>query len=564
MRNHTDGRSICSGMNRPRLLNSAGCRYGALFVVVTGVLFAAGRVGRSQQTTELHDSKGGDGAVATLAQAQDAAGSMRATVRQADRFEQRLLVPVGSDTVIDLNNPLVRASVSQPQIAEVKIVVPTQVIITGKGTGSTLVILTDEAGGQLEMNVVVEPPQVAELRALIHEVAPAARVDVRLVRDSVVLAGDVPDVDTSERIVEIASIYAEPEKIKNQMKVVGAQQVLLRCTVAEVSKSAVRRLGINGWMAGNNFRDVFVVNQLDGINPVNIGATAETAIQTTTVIDKVMGIPFATDRDEGLPLRTSSNFSLGFPRMQMQLFFDALRSNSLLRVLAEPNLVALNGQTAQFHAGGEFPAVTSGITGTTIDWRDFGITLRFTPTVIGRQMIRLNVAPAVSDLDPTLGIQTADVQVPFGLRSRATETTIELASGSTIAIAGLLDDKIRGVVNRIPGLGDVPVLGQLFRSSSYQRDLTELVILVTPELVSSLQPDQVGQVPGEEITEPNDWQLFGLGMLEGEPLVRNDADANEQALDTDVPTKYRKFSSPPQQMTLHGPWGPADPWETLQ
>jgi pilus assembly protein CpaC len=176
-------------------------------------------------------------------------------------------------------------------------------------------------------------------------------------------------------------------------------------------------------------------------------------------------------------------------------------------------------------------------------------------------MIRLKVTPEVSELDTAVAVQIGGFVVP-GLTQRRAETTIELASGSTIAIAGLLREQIQGLVERIPGLGDIPVLGQLFRSEEFQRQLTELVILVTPELVGAMHPDQVSAVPGDHITAPNDWQLFGLGMIEGEPMPEDDDHA--RALETSVPPRYRTYSSPPEQMSLHGPWGAAEAGETVQ
>jgi pilus assembly protein CpaC len=290
---------------------------------------------------------------------------------------------------------------------------------------------------------------------------------------------------------------------------------------------------------------------------VNIGAAgSQNIIQPG-------GLVFATDKD-GLNLLQATTLSIGFPRVQMQLFFQALRENDLLRVLAEPDLVAVAGQEAKFLVGGEFPvpvpqsAGTGGVT-ITIEWKRFGIQLVFVATPIDRDMIRLRVAPVVSDLDFTAAVQLQGFLVP-GIRERRAETTIELANGSTIAIAGLLSDSSRGAVRKVPAVGDIPVLGALFSSVQYQRDQTELVILVTPELASAMNPDQVAPVPGQYMTEPNDWQLFGLGLLEGEP--EPDPDEPELAVKTDVPVRNRKWTAPPTQMSLHGPWGVADEAET--
>ncbi len=467
----------------------------------------------------------------------------------AETVTTKVSIPAGRGILIDTSEQLKRASVANPEIADVAIMSPQQVLVTGKSPGVTELILWDGDERQAAFTVVVEM-DVTEIKEAIRRAAPGSDVDVRPVRDTLVLTGVVPTIDMSDRIVQIARILTP--NVTNHMSVAGEQQVLLRVTVAEVDKTSTRQLGINGWLAGDNLRDMFAVNQIDGINPVNIGAAREQDILTPN------GMTFATDRADGLALSATPTLSLGFPRLQMQLFMQALRENGLVRILAEPNLVALSGQEAKFLVGGEIPYPTPSATGTPgVEFKEFGIQLKFLPTVIGRQMIRLTVAPTVSEPDFSLAVSG----VP-GLRSRGAATTIELGSGSTIAIAGLLSDNLRGSAKKIPALGDVPVLGALFSSVSYQRSTSELVILVTPELVSSMSPDQVGSVPGQFMTPPDDFSLFGLGQLEGEP--EPDELGPEAALDTTVDPRIRKYSSPPEQMSLHGPWGHAETGEVAQ
>jgi pilus assembly protein CpaC len=478
---------------------------------------------------------------------------MQVTVRQMGTAPQQIMLKAGRSAVVELSEPVKRVQVATPEVAEVKILSPRQILVSSKGVGQTQIVLWDEGERQVLVNVIVEL-DLAELQAAIAQVAPGSEVEVRSIRDTIVLSGSVSNVDSAERIQKITTAFSP--KVQNHMKVAGEHQVLLRCTVAEVNKRAIRQLGVNGWLAGDNVRDIFMVNQISGINPANIGAGP------TANIIQAGGLPFATDTN-GLPLSASTQFSVGFPRVQMQLFFRALRQNNLLRVLAEPNLIALSGQEASFLAGGEFPIpVPQGYNGTvTIEYRQYGVRLKFTPTVIGRQMIRLQVTPEVSEQDFTNAVQLAGYVVP-GLRSRTASTTVEIGSGSTIAIAGLLSEASRAQADKIPGLGDVPVLGTLFSSVDYQKNLTELVILVTPELVDAMLPDQVPPVPGEKMTDPNDWELFGLGMIEGQPMADTEDDA--AALEAGYSPKFRKFRTPPEQMSLHGPWGPADAAETVQ
>lgn len=523
-----------SGRNTSGTLRT-GDQLHAGFVLLAAAVFLAG--------TPLvgHGADGADEAGRSTMEV-----SLQTIAAEATRT---ITIAMGRGVLVDATENLKRASVANPEVADVAIMSPKQVMVTGKSPGVTELMLWDADERQAAFTVLVEM-DVTEIREAIRQAVPGADVEVRPVRDSLVVSGTVPTVDMADRVLEIANILTP--NVANQMSIAGEQQVLLRVTVAEVDKSSTRQLGINGWLAGDNLRDVFVVNQIDGINPVNIGAGRAQDILTAN------GMAFGTDIAEGLPLRATPTLSLGFPRVQMQLFLQALRENGLVRILAEPNLVALSGQEAKFIAGGEIPYPQPSSTGTPgIEFREYGIQLKFLPSVIGRQMIRLTVAPTVSE--PDFSIQVLGVP---GLRSRGAATTIELASGSTIAMAGLLSDEIRGVAQKVPALGDVPVLGALFSSVSYQRNTSELVILVTPELVGAMGPDQVSDVPGQFITEPNDFELFGLGMLEGKP--QPDELGPEAALENTIDPRIRKFSSPPEQMSLHGPWGHAETGEVAQ
>jgi pilus assembly protein CpaC len=398
---------------------------------------------------------------------------------------------------------------------------------------------------------------MSQLEEIIHQIAPRALVRVSPVMDTLVLTGTVPDATSAERIIDVASIYST--KVKNQLSVAGVQQVLIRATVAEVNRRALRQLGVNGWLAGDNFKDAYFINQIGGINPSNIGAARNSWVRTE--------IPIVTGED-GIPILPTTDFSLGFPRAQMQLFMEALRENGLLRVLAEPNLVAITGEEASFLAGGEIPVPIPQDDGVvTIEWREFGVVLNFVPTVLGGQIIRLDVSPEVSELDFTNAVSFGGFVIP-ALTKRNVSTVVEVGNGQTFAIAGLLNDQIRSVARKVPGLGDVPVLGALFSSVDYQRSTSELVFLITPELVNPLNPEQVPQVPGEEVTEPNDFELFALGLLEGPPKPsRTPAEAIVEEGMTDVPTleepSLAETGEPATQATnesmwIRGPWGPAE------
>jgi len=433
-----------------------------------------------------------------------------------------------------------------------------QVFAKGEGQIKDHMTVREEPIQQLERI------QLMQLSDTIAKLAPTAKVQIKKVMGTLVLHGRVPDVETAERLQEVAAVYASASpggkgKVINHLEVAGVQQVLLRCTVAEVSKQALRELGINGWLAGDNVRDMFLVQQLDQINPANIGAAADALVAPAFPGQVPMRVPFLTGT-QGIPLQPNVPLSIGFPRVQMQLFINALRSNSLVRILAEPNLVAISGQNANFRVGGEYAYPVPQEGGVpAVDFKEFGISLSFTPTVLANQRIRLRIMPEVSNPDDTIGTVIQNTAVP-GKSTRQLETVVEIGNGQTLALAGLLNEQVRGTAQKIPGLGDIPVLGALFSSVRYQKNLTELLVLCTPELISPLNPDQVPSVPGEEMTSPNDWQLFGLGQLEG--VKRPVPSDPERALKTAQPVRTYKLPRAAgggvAQLQLQGPWGVAE------
>lgn len=526
-------------------------------------------------------------------------------------------VVVEKSVIVNTSKPVTRVQAIAPQTAFVQSISPRQVLITGVSYGTTQVILwseddeqqifdvrvtldlealqaalsdidptsnvkatgvlgnvlltgtvsSTEAMHQMEEVAALFVPPDGEVRTqlttadqalaeAVRAADPQGTVQVQSIGGRIVLSGTASGPRAAQRIVEVVSLFlpagAAEESIANHIIVAGEYQVLLRVTVAEVSRGATRELGINGFLAGENFRDGFVVNQIGGVAPQNIGAAADALVTAN--------IPFLTG-SEGIPLPSTVPLSLGFPRVQMQLFLQAMADNTLLRVLAEPNLVALSGETAGFLAGGEFPIpVPQGVDQITIEYRTFGVSLSFTPTVLDQQLIRLHIVPEVSEIDPTTGVVLQGLAVP-GLRLRRAETTVEVGAGQTLAIAGLLDNQVRALVSRIPGIGDVPILGALFRSVQYQQNETELVILVTPEIVAPMNPNQVPPPLGSEITRPSDFELYGLGQLEGARSANSNAYLGGWldigvALGGSEPPLYPSY---PELLSIHGPWGHSDP-----
>ena len=264
-------------------------------------------------------------------------------------------------------------------------------------------------------------------------------------------------------------------------------------------------------------------------------------------------IPFVVG-DGGIPVTSGTTLSFGFPRAQMQVFVQALRENGLLRVLAEPNLVAVNGQSASFLAGGEVPIPITTDEKIRIDYKEFGVRLNFTAAVLAQDRIRLHVAPEVSEPDFANSVTFGGISIP-GFATRRVETVVEIGSGQTFAIGGLLSERVRAVSRRVPGLGDLPVLGALFRSADYQLEESELVVLVTPELVEPVSPNQVTYIPGGDYVVPNDFELYLTGDLEGRsgrevPVLR-------PRVNQTWPVRPAELYGPATAMQLHGPLGPA-------
>jgi len=480
------------------------------------------------------------------AQNEDEKKPFEAAVLDWSVVVHRVTVPINGSITIESTKAVARADVITPAIADVQVLSPKRIMIRGIAHGSTSVVLQGDDGTQIVIEVAVEL-DLGRLNAAIKRIDPQGNAYARSLVGNIVLSGRVSGAKQAVRIADLAALFVPPKNglrgysLQNHLDVAGEQQVLLNVVVAEMNRQAARELNINGFLAGKNFRDGFVVNQLGGLNPANIGVPIGS--------DATQNMPFVTLND--ITLFSASNLSLGFPRAQLQMFIRALADNSLLRIMAEPNLVAISGETATFLAGGEFPIpVPQGNQQITIEFRKFGIRLEFTPVVLGHQRIRLRVAPEVSELDFTTAVQIEGFVVP-GLTTRSTETTVELGNGETIAIAGLLSDRVRGIGSRLPGAGDIPIIGSLFRSVQFERSLTELVILVTPEIVAPLDAHQIPPKPGSDMKIPDDFELYMLGMLEG---IGSDGVPSENGDETTSPVS--QLPSNPGHLAFHGPWGP--------
>lgn len=503
--------------------------------VLIGVLVALVASGNAQNNS---------GAVDQAAAPGTAAFDIKFNVRDVATEGQLVRVPVNKSVLLDFNTPVTRVQLAKPEFAGVTAISPKQLLVTGKAFGTTQLIVWFNEHEQRVLDLAVDI-ELERLVASIRQAVPRARVKAYALLDAVVLSGEVPNTDAAERVMQIAGVFSG--RIINQMKVAGAQQVLLRCTVAEVNRSATRQLGFNGWMGGDNFRDAFALSNLDSINPTNIGAAAGSLFNGTTVV------PFAAGT-EGIPVTPATTLSLGFPRAQMQVFIRAMRENGLLRVLAEPNLVAINGQAASFLAGGEIPIPIATSDRINIEFKEFGVRLNFTPSLISENRIRLKVAPEISEPDFSNSVSLSGFSIP-GFSTRRVETVVEVGSGQTIAIGGLLNDRVRAFTRAVPGLGEIPVLGALFRSVEYQNDTTEMVVLITPELVDPVSSDQITSVPGADHIAPNDFEIYMLGQIDGK--TGEAAPALKPRVNQSWPVQPADLYGASAVPKVRGPVGPA-------
>jgi pilus assembly protein CpaC len=410
----------------------------------------------------------------------------------------RLAVTINKSETIRFKQPYAEALVASPEYADIAPLTDHAIYIIGKKVGQTRVTVLDKDKRLLNVIDVEIGYDVSGLRKALRESLPYAHVQVTSANGRILLSGLVPDAPTQARVLAIAEQFA-PQAVTNSLEVRASQQVLLAVRFAEVSRSAMRDFGINWDVAAGRF--------IGGTGAASSFALAGIPSGATPFGQAVIGLVGGNNRAD--------------------LIIQALETRGLARRLAEPNLVTLSGDTANFLAGGEFPypVAQTGTIGSaatiTIEFKKFGISLAFTPTVLGEGQINLKVEPEVSDIDPTHTFTYGGgITVP-GLIVRRANVTIELRDGQSFAIAGLLDVKHTTGQTQLPWVGEVPVLGALFRSASYQKNETDLVIIVTPHLVKPAVPGEKLETPLEQRVPGNDVDFFLLGRAERDKLERD-------------------------------------------
>ncbi|THH37239.1 type II and III secretion system protein family protein [Aliishimia ponticola] len=413
-----------------------------------------------------------------------------------------LNVPMNRAVVVESETPFAELSIANPGIADISSLSDRTIYVLGKSPGLTTLTLLD-ASGQLITNVDVRvAADVTEFKERLRQILPGEKIEVRTANDGIVLSGVVSSAARLQRALDLAERYA-PDRVSNLMVVGGIQQVMLKVRFAEmqrsVSKSLSSSLALNGTTFGGDL----------GIN----GGTG-TTVGSGGVANSLSGSVPAANENAGAMV-----FGFNAGSMQIGILLEALEQKGVVRTLAEPNLVALSGQEATFLAGGEYPVPVSrsdtatGSTGITVEYKPFGVEMNFIPRVVDRDIINLELKAAVSAIDPDNGFEVNGFEIDAFTR-RETTTTVEMRDGDSFAIAGLLQDDFLDSSSQLPWLGDVPVLGSLFRSANYQRNQTELVIIITAHLVQPTRGEALA-LPTDRVALPTERDLFLNGNVAG-------------------------------------------------
>ena len=413
-------------------------------------------------------------------------------------------VVAGSSTMISMPSRIERVVVSDPAIADARPVSAQEVVLLGRTPGTADIVFRLENGQTVtrHLQVGLDEDQLSDrLRQFF-----GVDLEARNVGGTVVLRGVMPNIATAERV----RAYMQSTNMKwiDVTKIAGVQQVQLRVRIAEASRTALRELAVGGVIGGNTVFGGFQPPGGTPFQPVGISPTNGNPVNDA-------GFQF-----DKTPVAGTSTLFMGITGADLEVFLHALSENRYVRLLAEPNLVAVSGESATFLVGGEFPipvvqgSVVGGGSTVTVLYKEFGIRLNFRPEVLGDGKIRLEVAPEVSELSEIGKVSVNGFNIP-GLSTRRSSTTVELASGQSFATAGLLRSLDQATVSRVPVLGDMPILGPLFRSVRYEQAQTELVVMVTAEVVEPLYDGMDRPMPGDLHETPNDWELFIKGQLAG-------------------------------------------------
>jgi len=447
----------------------------------------------------------------------------------------RLFVPIYHSKAVGLDRPAARVSVGNPDIADILILRASQLYVIGKDLGTTNVLLWDKSDNLVGNFDVQITHDLEDLKRKIFELLPDENIEVFSAQRSLVLRGTVSTISAMDAALNIAKGYlaqvgtsvettefamkSEDDNagdVINLLQVGGGQQVMLEVKVAEIERSTIKRMEAQ-------FNAMSVRSGRWSVGGVNGGATFPNAGLGDVFPGEIAPAGPEIDlfqpnalqiQDQGLFASFLSSSAI------FNLALDAAKENGMAKILAEPTLTTLTGEEASFLSGGEFPIpVPNGDNGTTIEYKDFGIKMDFIPVVLGNGKINFKLNVSVSELinDASVAVTSADrstVFLPRSLRTRNASVTLEMNDGETMGMAGLINESLRQAITKFPGLGEIPVLGALFRSQEFQNRETELVILVTPRLAKPLSPEDI-TLPTDGFVEPTDLEWYLLGKTEG-------------------------------------------------
>ena len=414
---------------------------------------------------------------------------------EATKSSERVNAQLVKDGTITLKSEdaFSEVSVANTDIADIVVLTDRSFHVMGKERGKTSVLVYDKQRRLMDVIDVTVNYDVQGLKKSLHEAFPNEQVEVRRLASKVYLSGDVSTARVAEQAEKIAQAYAG-ESVTNGLSIKDSHQVLLEVRFVEASRSAIKELGL-GLLAEQAGEFAF---------ETGVGVVSGTPVGSALLSDMI-----------------------GPTNIDVQI--EALEEKGVVRTLAEPNLVSMSGETASFLAGGEFPIPVQGSDGDiAINYRQFGVGLSFTPTVLDDGVINLKVAPEVSQLDQTNSVRVGGVQVP-SLNIRRADTTVELRNGQSFAVAGLLQNTQTDTSVQVPWLGDIPVLGSLFRSTRYRNNETELVIIVTPRLVQPVSDISEIRTPLDDASTPSELNLFLNGKLEGPRLSSDNSSRSSRA-----------------------------------
>ncbi len=388
--------------------------------------------------------------------------------------------------VVESDVPFTELSIANPGVADISSLSDRSIYILAKEPGRTTLTLLG-LNGELITNVEIHvTPDLAEFKERLTQILPGENIEVRTAANGIVLSGTVSSIVRLDRALELASRYAG-DRVSNMMVVGGVQQVMLKVRFAEMQRSVSKALSSSLSFGGN-----VLDGELDLAGGVNSGVSG--------------GALTPNSSNNGAIL-----FGFGAGSLDVGILIEALEARGVARSLAEPNLTALSGQSARFLAGGEYPVPISDGGTVSVQFKPFGVELSFVPTVVDGDVINLQLNAAVSSIDASNGILIDGFAID-GFRRRETSTTVEMRDGESFAIAGLLSDDFSDISGQVPWIGDVPILGALFRSAEYERRQTELVIIVTPHLVSPTRGEALA-LPTDRVRPPTEQDLFLFGRV---------------------------------------------------